>query len=360
MEGFPRRRTANLFWAAAVALFLGACRGSAPASDAMTPSRKLSPSATFDPPIVEDGARIRLLDEQIYGVDFSPDGKHLAVAGRSQVSVYAVVDFSPVFSRPTGLVPSCIGYSSDGKTIAYGTATGVVRLLDAHSGADLRTLTVENGGINTLAFSPDGTLLAAGLSNHAVVLWRMDGTDPPRILAEHAFPVDSLSFSPDGSQLASGSVAAPGLEEGVVVVLWDIPGGAVIRRMERQTSPVPLRPPVAVFFLPGGKHIAALSPDGRYIVWDSESGEKARVLELELAGGADVFGLSGDARTIAAGAVSGDISLYDADDGERIRLTEGRTGLSAVECVAFSPDGKTLASGTGQGRLTLWDLNWWR
>jgi WD40 repeat protein len=351
---------ANLFWAAAVALVLGACRGSAPASDAMTPSPKPSPSATFDPPIIEDGARIRLLDERIYGVDFSPDGKYLAVAGRSHVSVYAAADFSPVFSRPTGIVPSCVGYSGDGKTIAYGTAAGVLRLLDAHSGADIRMLTVENGGINTLAFSPDGTLLAAGLSNHAVVLWRMDGTDPPKILAEHAFPVDSLSFSPDGSQLASGSVAAPGLEEGVVVVLWDIPGGTVIRRMERQTSPVPLRPPVAVFFLPGGKLIAAISPDGRYIVWDSESGEKARVLELELAGGADVFGLSPDARTIAVGAVSGDVSLYDAADGERISLTEERSGLSAVECVAFSPDGKMLASGTGQGRLTLWNLEYWR
>lgn len=352
-------RSLNPIVLAAAVLLLGSCRAGTSAGSAPPGDPEAGPSAEADPVIVADGARIRRLEEWIFGVAFSPDGERLAAASRTRLTVYSAADFAPAFSLAVSQVPVRVEYSDDGRFLAYGTDTGGIRLLDARNGKELRTFAAEDSRIKSLAFSPDGGMLAAGLSNHNVMVWKTDGTGQPQILKGHDFPVDSLSYSPGGDLLASVSVAVSGAEEGVVVILWETGSGAVVGRMTRQSSPIPVRPPAAVFFLPGGKGVAALAPDGVYAVWDAAGGVIVRTLELELAGGGIVFAFSRDGRILAVGAVSGDVSLYDAAGGERTRLNEGRSGLSAVECAAFAPDGKTLATGTVDGTLTLWDLEFW-
>jgi WD40 repeat protein len=352
-------RLLNPIGLAAAVLLLGSCRAGGSAVGVTPDTPEAGPSAEADPVIVEDGARIRRLEEWIFGVAFSPDGKRLAAASRSGLTVYSAADFTPEFSLAVPQTPVRVEYSGDGRFLAYGTDTGGIHLLDARSGKELRTFAAENSRIRSLAFSPDGGMLAAGLSNHTVMVWKTDGSGQPKILKGHDFPVDSLSYSPGGDLLASASVAVSGAGEGVVVLLWETGSGAVAGRMTRQSSPIPVRPPAAVFFLPDGEQVAALAPDGVYAVWDAAGGETVRTVELELAGGGDVFALSHDGRLLAVGAVSGDVSLYDAAGGERTRLNEGRSGLSAVECAAFAPNGKTLATGTVEGTLTLWDLEDW-
>jgi WD40 repeat protein len=354
------RRIIGWALAAAAGLTVTACGAVAPATSAATVFPAAGPSDDPHPVITEDGARIRRIGEWIFDVDFSPDGKNLAAADRSGVTGFTVDTFAPVFSVDTQYLPTCVEYSADGRIVAYGTDVGEVHLIDAGTGRDIRTVSAKNSRINSLAFSPDGKRLAAGLSNHSIVLWDTAGGEPALTLVGHDFAVDSLSFSPDGALLASGSVTASTLPEGAVIILWDAADGEVVQRMTWQSSPFPVRPPVGVFFLPGGEEVASLSTDGMFILWDAASGKKTQAVELEFSGGGDVFGLSRDGRRIAVGAISGDISLYDADDGKRLRLNEGRSGLSAVECVSFSPDGNTLASGTVDGALTLWDLNHWR
>ncbi len=63
---------------------------------------------------------------------------------------------------------------------------------------------------------------------------------------------------------------------------------------------------------------------------------------------------SPDGRTLASGSSDRSIRLWDAETGKHLRELTGHK--FAVDCVAFSPDGRTLASGSQDGTVLLWDF----
>ena len=70
----------------------------------------------------------------------------------------------------------------------------------------------------------------------------------------------------------------------------------------------------------------------------------------------DSVAFSPDGKTLASGGKDTPIKLWDAETGKLLRTLTGHTGR--VESLAFSPDGKTLATGGGGGdtSVKLWDL----
>jgi WD40 repeat protein len=196
-------------------------------------------------------------------------------------------------------------------------------------GALLRLGTVRlrhHSFLTCIAFSPDGRTIASAATNldHGVYLWE---TATGKIIRHLQDPdaklrsIEAFSFSPDGTKLACGSGSM-----GEQVFLWDLKTGQLVFKAKGHASGV-----TAVAFSPDGARFASGGTDGLVRVWDVASRSASRDFDT---------GDRPHRATLAPGAPA---VAY-----------EGTPGVTAV---AFSPDGRLLAAGTGnQNTIHLWKL----
>jgi WD40 repeat protein len=102
-------------------------------------------------------------------------------------------------------------------------------------------------------------------------------------------------------------------------------------------------------FAADGKKLAALTK-GNAIIWDTGTNQEA----LRQPGGFKALAFSRDGQWLALADFFGTIQLVNAATGQVLFAFQG-SGYDAVECVAFAPDGQTLAA-DGDGTIRLWDV----
>jgi hypothetical protein len=216
-----------------------------------------------------------------------------------------------------------------------------------------------------LALSPTGGILACGAEGSKIVLRDTATGGEFRRLTGHHGPITFVQFSPDGKLLASKAYDR-------TFRLWNVADGREIRRLGSQDSPKQVSDPdCPIAFALDGKAVAsatlaaggfAFQTQRTFRVWDVATGSEVRSFrEDSWSHGTVAFSLDCKLLAVAARPARESsqqrISLWDLDSGKALPPIEPTQieNSESLSFLAFSPDGRTLAS-SGGGPILLWEV----
>ncbi|MFZ1040013.1 MAG: WD40 repeat domain-containing protein [Anaerolineales bacterium] len=265
----------------------------------------------------------------------------------------------PLTSYPDDSYITSTAFSPDGKMIASGDTDGTITLWDVSTHQPIGQLFAEPVHmVYSLAFSPDGKTLASGNEDGTLVLWNTSTRQTvgqPFIESTAPIPISSVAFSPDGKILASGNIDK-------TIILWDVAIHQPIGKpLLGDTGPV-----LSVAFSPDGKTLASggcgkfslnlTCSKGEIVLWDVVTRQP---MGQPFRGHTDWVSsvtFSPDGKTLASGSSDNSIILWNVATRQPIGLPLNGY-LAAVFSLAFSSDGKTLASDSSENIIILWDVN---
>lgn len=291
----------------------------------------------------------------VSSVAYSPDGNTIVSGNLNRTIRVWDANTKRIIKTLAGHtdVVTSIAYSPDGNTIATGSYDNTIRLWDAHTYVHRKTLNGHIGSVSGMDFKPDDNIVVCG-GGKEIRMFDFNSGKHHKTLTEYTKYVNSIVFSPDGNTIAIG---------GGGIDLFDANTGEHLKTFTEQIDEINSM----LFILDGNMIITGGWDDGeegavfgRIDLWHVNTGEHLKTIRLEGFNGVKDIALRPDGKILVCGemhylGLGSRIHVWKVNSWELINTIEGHA--SSVDSLAFSPDGKTLASGGRDGTILLWDFS---
>jgi WD40 repeat protein/tRNA A-37 threonylcarbamoyl transferase component Bud32 len=190
-----------------------------------------------------------------------------------------------------------LGLDKSGKSLAAGSADGVIDLFDVNAGKRTRTIKAHADAVRGLAYRDDGKCLASGGNDRKAYVWN-PATGEKLFTLDHSAPVLAVAFQPGEKLLATAGADR-------IIRLWDSESGHLIRDLRGHTHAV-----TCLTFSPDGRRLVSGSDDATVKLWDPTTGQETLTLRGHTQGITGVA-FNGDASRLASSSWDHTIRLWE-------------------------------------------------
>ena len=260
-----------------------------------------------------------------------------------------------------------VDISPDGRYVLSGSMDSFI-LWDIMQGKKIQTFTHEDwmGYGIVVAFSPDGKYFASG--GKGTKLWDL-ATRQEVMTFDDSIAV-SIAFSPDGKHFLCSGPAPLTLfsNSKPTMKIFDVATGGEIRdfKLVKDVSSF-IRPAEdrycvwSVAYSPDGKYVLSGGGIGEMTLWNASLGKRIRTVVgsegfIQNNTAVNAVAFSSDGEYVLSGGSDNSIRLWNAKSLTQIKKFVGHTGMGGIQSVAFSPDGKYALSAGNDSKIIIWEL----
>ncbi len=288
------------------------------------------------------GAKARFGKSKIYQLKYFPDGERIAVATTIGIWIYDVQtgDALDLLTGHTGPVTSIV-FSPDGNTIATGSEDNTIRLWDVNTKQHINTCDGHEDGINKIAFHPNGKTFASDSEDWQIRIWETETGNLVKTIKSNSLSATEMSYSPDGTTLL---IVGPHSQYEMEIEYWNIESGEHLK-----TELIDAKLNSAKFS--SDCLLLAGAGENPLLFWDVETGKLIKNYTKWI-GDLKSIEFSSNGRHLLTASNWDRVDIWDVNTAKPIVSVGHR---DTVNSATFSPDEKTIASGSDDGTIRFWD-----